>query len=671
MCPSSQVRARPYDRAGTPSAEAIRWQPMSTQPSAPADAVPQPLRASATVAPRRARRRRPSRSTDLRAPDPLDLLDLLPSQAPAGLGAPRRRARRVGRDAAGRGRRRRPVRRRRAGVAGRARARDRPRRGAGARHRPGGVRLVRVRRRAPPAGGVVVVPQRRRRPPRRAHLADDDHHGRPAARRAAARRRRRPPRAARRPRRRSSTPTAPSAPTAGATSSRAASPRSRPATWRRWCSPATCTPAPSTPSTCAGRSSGSPTQYPSCWTFSVDGLVGATPELLVRSEKGLVTSRVLAGTIRRTGDDAADLARAAILAHSSKDLEEHEYAVTSVAHALEPFCSSTNVPDVPFVLHLPNVLHLASDVTGVLARPAATRRTRRRSRSPRRCTRPPPSAARPTVAARELIRSIEGMDRAPLRRAGRLVRRRRRRRVGHRAALRAGRRRRPAPRPAVRRLRRRRRVRPGRRAGGVRGQAGPHAVRARPGRQHAADVPAEGAVPRPQGAWRPGTACGPVRTATSAGEPCDADGRVRGGTTDRRPPAVRGDGRAQPWPPCCCSGTTPTAASGLSPSGMPASRVARAAGPGREPAGAGPAAVGSLLLAGCLLGDAAPGRTASVTSTSERLAVADDRQRDLRAGRERPHVRGERLGAADGLAVDRDDRVLLLQLGLRRPASRR
>ncbi|WP_448062097.1 isochorismate synthase [Cellulomonas hominis] len=108
-------------------------------------------------------------------------------------------------------------------------------------------------------------------------------------------------------------------------------------------------------------------RYPTCWTFSVDGLVGATPELLVRSEKGLVTSRVLAGTIRRTGDDDADLARAAILAHSSKDLEEHEYAVRSVAHALEPFCSSTNVPDVPFVLHLPNVLHLASDVTGVLA----------------------------------------------------------------------------------------------------------------------------------------------------------------------------------------------------------------------------------------------------------------------------------------------------------------
>ncbi|WP_282946092.1 isochorismate synthase [Cellulomonas endometrii] len=154
-------------------------------------------------------------------------------------------------------------------------------------------------------------------------------------------------------------------------------------------------------------------RYPTCWTFSVDGLVGATPELLVRSEKGLVTSRVLAGTIRRTGDDDADVARAAILAHSSKDLEEHEYAVASVVQALAPFCSSTNVPDAPFVLHLPNVLHLASDVTAVLAgagEPATSHPT-----SLALAAALHPTAAvcgTPTDAARALIRRVEGMDRA-------------------------------------------------------------------------------------------------------------------------------------------------------------------------------------------------------------------------------------------------------------------
>lgn len=108
-------------------------------------------------------------------------------------------------------------------------------------------------------------------------------------------------------------------------------------------------------------------RYDTTWVFAVDGLVGATPELLVRLEKGLVTSRVLAGTIRPTGDDAHDLALAASLARSSKDLEEHEYAVRSVAEALAPHCSSMNVPETPFVLHLSNVMHLATDVTGVLA----------------------------------------------------------------------------------------------------------------------------------------------------------------------------------------------------------------------------------------------------------------------------------------------------------------
>jgi len=108
------------------------------------------------------------------------------------------------------------------------------------------------------------------------------------------------------------------------------------------------------------------TGYPSCWTFAVDGMIGATPELLVRRERGLLSSRVLAGTIQRTGDDARDLARAGALARSSKDLEEHEFAVDSLTESLRPFVASTSAPETPSVLHLPNVMHLATDVTAVL-----------------------------------------------------------------------------------------------------------------------------------------------------------------------------------------------------------------------------------------------------------------------------------------------------------------
>lgn len=145
--------------------------------------------------------------------------------------------------------------------------------------------------------------------------------------------------------------------------------------------------------------------YPRTWVFCVDGLLGATPEMLVRLERGLVTSRVLAGTIRRTGDDEHDLALAGSLARSSKDLEEHEYAVRSVADALAPHCTSMNVPESPFVLHLPNVMHLATDVAG---------RTRNGDSSLALAAALHPSAAvcgTPRAAADALIARLEGMDR--------------------------------------------------------------------------------------------------------------------------------------------------------------------------------------------------------------------------------------------------------------------
>ncbi len=149
-------------------------------------------------------------------------------------------------------------------------------------------------------------------------------------------------------------------------------------------------------------------EYPSTWVFLVENLVGATPELLVRLSKSLVTSRVLAGTIRKTGDEAKDLTLAATLAKSSKDLEEHEYAVRSVAEALAPFCSSTNVPESPFVLHLSNVMHLATDVTGVVNESATPVDMFTVIKALH------PSAAvcgTPTDVAREVISEIEGMAR--------------------------------------------------------------------------------------------------------------------------------------------------------------------------------------------------------------------------------------------------------------------
>lgn len=109
------------------------------------------------------------------------------------------------------------------------------------------------------------------------------------------------------------------------------------------------------------------TGYPDTWAFAVDGLIGASPETLVTVRQRTVTARVLAGTIGRGADADADTAASAHLASSTKDLDEHEYAVQSVLASLRPHTRALAASEQPFLLKLPNLFHLATDVEGELA----------------------------------------------------------------------------------------------------------------------------------------------------------------------------------------------------------------------------------------------------------------------------------------------------------------
>jgi len=145
--------------------------------------------------------------------------------------------------------------------------------------------------------------------------------------------------------------------------------------------------------------------FPECWTFCVDGLVGATPELLIRRDGEHVTSRVLAGTMRRSRDSDRDGQLAAELLESDKDQEEHVYAVESVAAALATHCTDLKVPAQPFILRLANVQHLATDVTGELV-DAAPALALAASLHPTAAV-----CGTPTERATQVIRELEGMDR--------------------------------------------------------------------------------------------------------------------------------------------------------------------------------------------------------------------------------------------------------------------
>lgn len=146
-------------------------------------------------------------------------------------------------------------------------------------------------------------------------------------------------------------------------------------------------------------------RYPTCFSYLVDGLVGATPELLIRRQSGLVTSRVLAGTLPLKGSSGDPLAEAAQLTHSSKDVAEHEFAVRSVAAAIEPYCSAMNVPEAPFVLRLPNMMHLATDVTGV-CEPDTSSLTLAGALHPTAAV-----CGTPTFSAMQVINELESLDR--------------------------------------------------------------------------------------------------------------------------------------------------------------------------------------------------------------------------------------------------------------------
>jgi menaquinone-specific isochorismate synthase len=146
-------------------------------------------------------------------------------------------------------------------------------------------------------------------------------------------------------------------------------------------------------------------RYPDCFTFACAGLVGATPELLIRRDGREVSSLVLAGTMPRGATAAEDAELAAALLGSAKDNEEHGYAAASLRDAIAPLCQTLRIAPGPELIRYANVQHLGTRVHGTLA---ADRSALALAGALH------PTAAvggTPTDAAVELIRELENMDR--------------------------------------------------------------------------------------------------------------------------------------------------------------------------------------------------------------------------------------------------------------------
>lgn len=113
-------------------------------------------------------------------------------------------------------------------------------------------------------------------------------------------------------------------------------------------------------------------RFPSCFTYVCDGLVGASPELLVRRVGRHAESLVLAGTSGRGGTAEEDAALEQALLGSPKNRHEHQFAVDSVCELFDRIADDVEADDGPQLLRLANVSHLATHVRAWLPAPPPT-----------------------------------------------------------------------------------------------------------------------------------------------------------------------------------------------------------------------------------------------------------------------------------------------------------
>jgi menaquinone-specific isochorismate synthase len=147
-------------------------------------------------------------------------------------------------------------------------------------------------------------------------------------------------------------------------------------------------------------------RFPSCFTYVCDGLVGASPELLVRRTGRQAESLVLAGTVARGADDDEDARLERSLLDSAKNRHEHRLAVESVMATLRGAAVEVEADGEPQLLRLANLSHLATHVQAWLPHDAPTALAL--------AARLHPTAAvggTPTGPALDLIRALEAAPR--------------------------------------------------------------------------------------------------------------------------------------------------------------------------------------------------------------------------------------------------------------------
>lgn len=142
------------------------------------------------------------------------------------------------------------------------------------------------------------------------------------------------------------------------------------------------------------------------YRYSIDGFIGASPELLLSVEDDVIASHPLAGTAPRTGDPAVDRRAAEHLLSSMKDQIEHRVVIDVIHDQLLPWCSYLDWEAEPSIVQVANVQHLGTRIEGHLnkSRPALLDMVRQLCPTPA-------LGGHPRKDALRLISEVEGRDR--------------------------------------------------------------------------------------------------------------------------------------------------------------------------------------------------------------------------------------------------------------------
>lgn len=144
------------------------------------------------------------------------------------------------------------------------------------------------------------------------------------------------------------------------------------------------------------------------YRYSIDGFIGASPELLLSVNGDIVTSHPLAGTAARTGDPSVDQRSAEQLLASMKDQVEHRVVIDVIHDQLLPWCSYLDWEAEPSIVQVANVQHLGTRIEGRLtaARPPLLDMARQLCPTPA-------LGGHPRDRALQLIAQVESRDRGP------------------------------------------------------------------------------------------------------------------------------------------------------------------------------------------------------------------------------------------------------------------